>query len=150
MQSRGLRIGLVAAAAAIAVVLFVVLSGGDDDGEAPTTAATTETEVESGEPGGGGQAKPDKPRPEIPVIEVKGGEPVGGVRELSFESGDEIEFSVESDAPAEVHFHGYNVTMDVAPGNPVTFKVPADIEGIFEVELEETAVQIAEIEVTPG
>jgi hypothetical protein len=148
MQSRGLRIGLVVVAAAIAVGLFVVLSNGDDeDSEAQTTVAT-ETGVEDDSDGSGGE-KP-KPEPEIPLIEVKDGEPVGGVKELSFESGDEIEFRVEADAPAEVHFHGYNLSMDVAPGNPVTFKVPAEVEGIFEVELEETAVQIAEIEVTPG
>jgi hypothetical protein len=150
VQSRGVRIGLVVIAAAIAVGLFVVLSGGDDDGETDTTT-TTEAETEAGQPAGGGQqAKPDRPKPEVPVIVVKGGEPVGGVQELSFEAGDRIEFRVDADAPAEVHLHGYDVTMDVAPGSPVAFEVPAENEGIFEVELEATAVQIAEIEVTPG
>jgi hypothetical protein len=153
LQSRGIRIGLVVLAGAIAVGLFVLLSGGDDDSDAPGEAATQTTQA-AGEtqPAGGGseQAKPQKPKPEIPTIEVKGGEPVGGVQELSFEAGGTIEFRVTSDAPAEVHFHGYDVSMDVSPDKPVTFDVPADSEGVFEVELEETAVQIAEVEVTPG
>ena len=143
MQSRGVRIGLVVAAAAIAVALFVVLSGDDDDATESGAATTTQTEAQ---PADGGQ----EPKPEIPTIEVKGGEPMGGVQELAFSSGDRIRFRVTSDAPAEVHLHGYNVMMDVEPGRPVTFDVPANIEGIFEVELEETAVQIAEVEVSPG
>ena len=39
--------------------------------------------------------------------------------------------------------------MDVDGRRPVTFDVPADIEGIFEVEIEDTATQIAEITVNP-
>jgi hypothetical protein len=147
VQSRGLRIGLVVVAAAVAVVLFVVLSGDDDDATESGAATTTQTEAQ---PANGGQEAKPEPEAEIPMIEVKGGEPVGGVQELAFESGDRIRFRVTSDAPAEVHLHGYDVMMDVEPGKPVTFDVPADIEGIFEVELEETAVQIAEVEVSPG
>jgi hypothetical protein len=147
VQSRGLRIGLVVVAAAVAVVLFVVLSGDDDDETESGAATATQTEAQ---PANGGQEANPEPEAEIPTIEVKGGKPVGGVQELAFESGDRIRFRVTSDAPAEVHLHGYDVMMDVEPGKPVTFDVPADIEGIFEVELEETAVQIAEVEVSPG
>ena len=108
-------------AIALAVVLFVVLSGGDDDGSSSTTT----------------------------TIVVKDGEPVGGVQDLTFTSGDDIRFNVESDSAAEVHFHGYDVMEDVEAGGEVSFDVPADIEGVFEVELEETATQIAEITVEP-
>jgi hypothetical protein len=142
MQSNWVRLVLAAAAVAVAVVLFVVLS--DDDEESSSTPAVTTQSDSGGGAGGGG------PEATIPTIEVEGGQPVGGVQELSFGSGDQIRFRVTADAPAEVHFHGYDVMMDVGPGKPVTFDVPADIEGIFEVELEETAVQIAEVRVGPG
>jgi hypothetical protein len=150
MQSRGVRIGLVVVAAAIAVGLFVVLSGGDDDesdGGSPTTVAT-----ENGGEAADGGHKPgaQRPKPEVPTIEVKGGEPVGGVQELSFEAGDEVRFRVESDVAEHVHVHGYNVIQDIAPGKPVTFEFPADVEGVFEVELEDSHVQIAELQVRPG
>jgi hypothetical protein len=151
MQSRGLRIGLVVVAAAIAVGLFVVLSGDDDDESESTPTATTEAEAEQGEPAGGGdQPKPDRPEPEVPVVEVRGGEPVGGVQMLSFKSGDEVRFKVESDIAEHVHVHGYDVIQDIAPGKPITFAFPAEFEGVFEVELEDSHVQIAELEVSPG
>jgi hypothetical protein len=145
LQSRGVRIGLVVAAAAVAVALFVVLSD-DDDRESP---APTKTQAEGTAEGGGG----NKPKPagsEIATIEVKGGEPVGGVQELSFDSGEEVRFRVESDTAEHVHVHGYDVIQDIAPGKPVTFEFPADIEGVFEVELEDAHVQIAELEVSPS
>jgi len=143
MQSTMFRVGAVAALVVAAVVLFVVLSGDDDDGgeQAATTPATTEA--------GNPNAKP-KPKPETTTIVVKGGEPVGGVQELTYKAGDEVRFDVRSDAAEEVHVHGYDLMQDTVPGKAITFDFPADIEGIFEVELEETHTQIAELTVEPG
>jgi hypothetical protein len=133
------------AAIVAAVVLFIVLSGGDDDSPSTTTAPTTS--AASGNADGGGGGGPSKS--EVPTIVVRDGEPVGGVQDLTFTSGDDIRFDVKSDTAAEVHFHGYDVMEDVEAGGEVSFDVPADIEGVFEVELEETATQIAEITVEP-
>jgi hypothetical protein len=130
-------------AIALAVVLFIVLSGGDDDSSSTTTSVST-TEAS----GGGGGNEPSKP--EVSTIVVKDGEPVGGVQDLTFTAGDDIRFNVKSDTAAEVHFHGYDVMKDVEAGGEVSFDVPADIEGVFEVELEETATQIAEVTVEPS
>jgi len=146
MQSTMFRVGAVAALVVAAVVLFVVLSGDDDDGgeQAATIPATTTT-AEAGNP----NAKP-KPKPETTTIVVKGGEPVGGVQELTYNAGDEVRFDVRSDAAEEVHVYGYDLMQDTVPGKAITFDFPADIEGIFEVELEETHTQIAELTVEPG
>jgi hypothetical protein len=86
---------------------------------------------------------------EVPVITVKGGQPVGGVQELTFESGAVIRFAVRSDLADEAHLHGYDVSKPVEPGGSETFELPADIEGVFELELEERGVPIAEISVVP-
>jgi hypothetical protein len=137
------------AAIAAAVVLFIVLSAGDDDEASTTTTTVATTTQATGGDGNGGGEPSRPPKPEVPTIVVKGGEPVGGVAELTFNSGDDIRFNVESDAAAEVHFHGYDVSQEVEAGGEVSFDVPADIEGVFEVELEETATQIAEITVEP-
>ena len=83
-------------------------------------------------------------------FEIKDGEPVGGVQELTFTQGDEIRFQVDSDVADEVHFHGYDVGKDVEAGGSVTFDVPATDTGVFEVELEERVVPIAEITVNPS
>jgi hypothetical protein len=133
MQSTGVRLGLGAIAIAAVVVLFVVLSGGDDDSSSTSSAATTSGQSTSS----------------IPTIQIKDGEPVGGIQDLSFDEGEDIKFRVDSDAAWEIHFHGYDIPMDVEAGGSVTFDVPATIEGVFEVEIEQTATQIAEITVNP-
>jgi hypothetical protein len=83
------------------------------------------------------------------TIVVENGEPVGGVQELEYGAGDEIAFRVESDVADEVHVHGYDISEDVPAGGTATLSFPAEIEGIFEVELEGRAEQIAEIRVNP-
>jgi hypothetical protein len=93
----------------------------------------------------------DEPEsPSLATIVVRDGQPVDGVQELEFTRGERISFAVESDAADEVHLHGYDVSQDVEAGGRVEFDVPATIEGVFEVELELSAVQLAEISVTPG
>jgi hypothetical protein len=74
---------------------------------------------------------------------------VGGVRRLEYDSGDRVRFLVRSDVADEVHVHGYDVSKDVAAGGTVIFSFPADIEGVFEVELEQRHQQIAELRVNP-
>ena len=140
MQSTTFRIGAVVALVAAAVVVFVVLSG-DDDGE-QTTSTTTPATTQAG----GGNQEPGT----TTTIVVKDGEPVGGVQDLTYTSGDDVQFSVKSDAAEEVHVHGYDLMQDTVPGKSITFDFPADIEGIFEVELEESHSQIAELTVEPG
>jgi hypothetical protein len=80
---------------------------------------------------------------------VRDGRPVGGVRRLTFRKGATIAFAVRSDTAAEVHVHGYDIAKDVAAGGTVRFAIPATIDGRFEVELEQTAEPIAELEVQP-
>jgi hypothetical protein len=132
MQSRKLGLGLSAAAVAIAVVLFVVLKGDDE-------SASTQTTTGAAQSGGGG----------VPTIVVEDAQPVGGVQELTFEVGGRIRFAVDSDTADEVHFHGYDVAKDVEAGGRVEFDVPATIDGVFEVELEGSHTQLAEVTVNP-
>ncbi len=39
---------------------------------------------------------------------------------------------------------------DVAPGRPARFSFPAGLEGVFEIELEDVGLQVAELRVRPG
>jgi hypothetical protein len=148
-------------AVAVAAVLFVVLRDDDSEESEPATTVATTTATGGNGPsggtgGGGGQAngaggnEQPPPKPEVPTIVVRGGEPVGGVQELSFSQGDDIRFKVESDQAWEIHFHGYDVAKEVSAGGSVAFNVPAELEGVFEVEVEQTATQIAEITVNPS
>ena len=55
--------------------------------------------------------------------------------------------SVTADVADEVHFHGYDLYGDVAPGQPAIIKVEALIPGVFEVELEGSRLELVLIEV---
>jgi hypothetical protein len=85
----------------------------------------------------------------VPTIAIRNGEPVGGIKQLEYNAGDEIRFEVSSDVADEVHVHGYDLMQDVPAGGTVSFDFPAEIEGIFEAELEGRKEQIAEIRVNP-
>jgi len=86
---------------------------------------------------------------EVPTVVVRDGEPVGGVQTLEFDAGDEIRFQVSSDAAEEIHVHGYDVSKEVPAGGTIEFDFPADLEGIYEAELEQLGVQIAELRINP-
>jgi hypothetical protein len=140
MQSTTARIGLLAAVVAVAVVLFIVLSGDDDSGSETTTTTAESTTATSTQPAG------------PPVITVRNGNPVGGVQDLTVNKGDRVQFVVELDQPAEeVHVHGYEIE-EPAETSPVRVSFPADIDGVFEVEVhshEFGDVEIANLTVNP-
>jgi hypothetical protein len=152
----------VAAVAALAVVLFLVLRPGDDDSpdttaaaqtttpEATTEETTTEettTEETTTEAPTTTQAEP--PGPQRVVVVVRNGQPVGGVKHVEIEQGRQVVFIVRSDVSDHVHLHGYDLLADVAPGQPGRITFRADRVGIFEAELEDRVVPIAELEVRP-
>jgi hypothetical protein len=144
MQSRAARLGVLGAAVVAAVVLFIVLqndNGNSDDGGGSTTtgaAVTTGTATNAAPP--------------LDVLTVRDGQPVGGVKTLTFDKGDQVRFDVRLNAPAEeVHVHGYEIAMP-AERSPVRFSFPAKLDGIFEIELHQldgAHEQIAELRVNP-
>lgn len=147
MQSTAARVAVGVVAIAVLVIGFIALSGGDDGDQTTATTATTATTETTG---GDEQPQGGEPAAKPPVIEIKGGEPVGGVQELTFEKGGTIEFEVESaDTSGELHLHGYDVAEELEAGGTAKFSVPADIDGVFELEIEETAVPVAEVTVNP-
>jgi hypothetical protein len=139
--------GLIGLAAIGAAVVLFVLASGDEDNDSGTTA-TTPTQATTGRT----EEEPAQPQPAQPAVErivVEGGKPRGGVKRLSFKSGDRVQFTVTSDVADEVHVHGYDVSKDVPAGGSVRFSFPARLEGVFEVELEQRAEPIAELRVSP-
>lgn len=151
MQSNAARVAIAGLAIAAVVVLFIVLSGDDDD-ESSSPLSTVERDADSGKSEGRGKGLEEATGAanEVPTIVIEGGEPAGGVQELEFTAGDQVVFEVDSDVAEEVHVHGYDIEVDVEPGKPAKVDFTADIEGVFEVELEESAVEIAELTVNPG
>lgn len=97
--------------------------------------------AESGQTSGSGE--------DVPTIVVRDGEPVGGVEELEYSAGEQIRFRVSSDQAEEIHVHGYDIAKDVPAGATVEFDFPAELEGIYEAELEGLGVQIIELRINP-
>jgi hypothetical protein len=140
------RIAIGVATVAAVVVLFIVFAGGDDEGDNTTTTTTTQAQTTST------TDTTQTREPEVAAdeqITVRNGRPVGGVKELSYNSGDPIRFVVTSDVADEVHVHGYDITKAVRAGGSVRFGFPAKLEGVFEVELHDSEQQIAELRVSP-
>jgi hypothetical protein len=126
MSSKTTRLVGGLAVIAVAIVLLVLLK--KDNGSTDTTSNA------SGK---------------VPTIVIKHGEPVGGIRDLTYNKGEQIHFVVDSDVSDEVHVHGYDIMKDVKAGGSVSFDFPASIEGVFEAELEGRKEQIIELTVNP-
>ena len=150
-MERGQRLGLIAIAVVIAVAGFVLLRP-DDGGDEPQTAAqqTTTEEARPQETPPEGQEPEPEPKPAFETIRLAGGAVQGGERTIRVSKGDTARIEVRSDAPDEIHLHGYDVRKDVAPGKPARFTVDADIEGVFELEAHDLGhVIIGELVVEP-
>jgi hypothetical protein len=124
-MSRNQRIGLVVAALAVAVVAFVVAQPGGDDGGSQTTKNNR---------GAASQDVQTATEPPVTRIGVKGGVVVGDPKTIRVAKNDIVRIVVSSDAPDEIHLHGYDIEKEAAPGKPARFRFKADAEGAFVLE----------------
>ena len=143
MRSPAARIAIGLAALAAVVVLFIVFTGGDDDNDSKGSTTTTQAAQ------GGTTTTQTQTVEATPQITIRGGKPVGGIKKLDYNKGDQVKFIVTSDVADEIHVHGYDLKEDVPAGGSVRFSFPASIEGVFEVELEDRKQQIAQLKVEP-
>jgi FtsP/CotA-like multicopper oxidase with cupredoxin domain len=128
MQSRAARLGLLGAVIVAAVVVFIVLQNNNSDSSDNTAKGVQTLNVDAN------------------------GDPVGGVKTLTYNKGDQVQLHVVLAAPQEeVHVHGYEIEKP-AEHSPVDFSFPAKLDGEFEVEvhkLDKTEGPIAELHVNP-
>ena len=149
------KVALIAAGLGLLVSLYFALRPGDDNEAASTTTAVTTTAPTTTEAPPATTEAPPATTTEAataPVqvdVVVVGGGPQGGIVRESVDLDSEVVVTVTSDVADEVHVHGYDLMADVAPGAPATIRFTADAPGRFEIELENTGVQIAELEVRP-
>jgi hypothetical protein len=126
--------------------------GGDDDGGgaagATTTVASTTTTA-SAEPTSTGEPTTTTAGFSGTLIEAKvtGDRVDTASRRVRVSRGEKVRIQVEADHAEEVHVHGYDLKKDVAPGKPAVIEFTADAQGVFEVELEEAALRLFELQV---
>lgn len=127
MQSTGARVAVLAAVVAIAVVLLIVLNNDN---------SSDSKDVAHG----------------VQVLTVDNGEPTGGVKTLTYNKGDQVQLEVRLNTPEdEIHVHGYEIEKP-AEKSPVRFSFPANLDGVFEIEvhrLDKSEAPIAELHVNP-
>lgn len=146
MNSNTTRVIAGIAVVAVAVVLLIVLK---DDGKSASESSDSANNAPAKSEQAPTSGKKSESKPAVPTIVIRNGKPVGGVMELTYDAGGQIRFKVDSDVSEEIHVHGYDVMKEVEAGGSVSFDIPADIEGVFEAEMEGQGVQIAEITVNP-
>ena len=151
-MSSGARLSFLAIAVVILVVAFVALRPSSDDPEttadAPTATATA-TATATTTPDA---AETETPTPTpTPKPTVDPGPVLTGskVVKLRYDKGETVRFQVRSPEDEEVHVHGYDIKKDVKAGQTARMSFKATIDGIFEIEFEHSAKQIAELRVDP-
>jgi FtsP/CotA-like multicopper oxidase with cupredoxin domain len=127
MQSTAARLGLLAAVIAVAAAAFIVLQNNNSDDSSDASKR-------------------------VQVLTVNDGNPVGGVKTLTYNKGDQVQLEVRLNSPEEaVHVHGYEIEKP-AEHSPVRLSFPANLDGVFEIELhklDKTEAPIAELHVNP-
>jgi hypothetical protein len=145
-MSRAQRLTFLGIAAAIAIVAVVLLAGGGDETEPASNSASTSTPTATATADGTAEATATptpKPKPKPPLLQA------GKERALTFEEGETVRFRVRSATAEEVHIHGYDIKKELAPNKTITVAFKATITGIFEIELEHSATQLASLKVLP-
>ena len=149
-MSKGTRIGLLGAALVILVVAFLALRPSSDDPETTADAPTaTPTVAGTSTPDAGGTETPTAtptPRPTVDPGPLLTG---AAVEKIRVDKGDTVRFRVRSPEAEEVHIHGYDIKKDLEPNQTAKVSFKATIDGIFEIEFEHSAKQIAELRVDP-
>ena len=154
MNPRFRKVVLALAILGLAISIVVAACGGGDDesGSGTTTTTTQETTTAPTTTEDTSESTEVAPTNETPFTEVritvKGGRPVGGIQHPKVALGDNAIIYVTSDVADEVHFHGYDLSQDVEAGGTVQIPFHATIPGRFELELENTGTQLAELTVS--
>jgi hypothetical protein len=123
-MGRNQRIGLIAAAVVVAVVAVIIAtSGGADNGgsQPPTSSqATTSTGTSA--------------TVTTFHLQLKDAAVVGGPKTFTAKKDDIVRIVVSTNAPDQVHLHGYDIEKEATPSKPAVIRFKANIEGSFELE----------------
>ena len=71
----------------------------------------------------------------------------GGLIDVAL--GQEVRILVIADTVDMAHLHGYDIAVDVGPDLVGTLEFVADIPGLFELELEDSGLELGTLQVSP-
>jgi hypothetical protein len=67
---------------------------------------------------------------------------------IKVKAGQTVLIKAVSDAAEELHIHGYDKELELAPGKPVSVKFTANMKGTFEVETHKSGKLVAKLVVS--
>ena len=147
------KVSLIAAVLGLLVSLFFALRPDDEEATVQTTTSVQTTTVQTTTAQTTTeQTTTTAPTREPAVVRVTIVVPADAapeVKRFSVRRDREVVLVVRSRLTDHVHLHGYDLMADVAPGAPATIRFTAAAPGLFEIELEDRALQIGELEVRP-
>jgi FtsP/CotA-like multicopper oxidase with cupredoxin domain len=126
----------------VAVVLGALTGCGDGEAAGTTSApdspsVSAPVETTSSAP----------PAADIVTIDVTiaGGQVEPPPTRVDVRVGQTVRITVTSDEPGELHVHGYDIEVELTPGQPGTVELVADQTGLFEVETHEQGLQLLQL-----
>ena len=144
------RLGSVLGAGVIVLAGVGLASCGSDEATDTTTGTSTDTTTETTTTTTETTTTTQPPQgPTVVRIRVVDGTPQDGIVRQTVSEGDRVAIVVTSDVADEIHVHGYDISRDVAAGGTARLVFRATVPGRVEVELEDRAIQIADITVQP-
>jgi heme/copper-type cytochrome/quinol oxidase subunit 2 len=141
-----------------AVLLVSVLAltgcGSDEPTATPTTTPTTQATTTTPSPAAS-SSQATEPEPvvtpddaQIVAITVAGGEITGDTGRVEVPTGTTVRLTVTSDAPDEIHVHGFDLRAALSPGQATQLEFVADRPGIFEVELHDARRVLTRLQIS--
>ena len=134
------------AALVLALGLAGCSSGGDEGSAQPSGTTQASGTQASGTTAASGTTEAASTARTV-QIRVTGDQVETAERRVKVPLGSEVRLEVTADRADEVHLHGYDRKVDIEPGTPAVLEFQADTPGVFEVELEEAALKLVELQV---
>ncbi|MGY2065338.1 hypothetical protein [Blastococcus sp. SYSU DS0619] len=108
--------------------------------ESPATVSST--------PSAPASAAPSEAAGQRLEVQVTDGRVTGDTGRVPVPLGEPVTVVVTSDVADEAHLHGYDVSADLAPGEPAELTFEATIPGVFELELHGAGTVLLSLQVS--
>lgn len=137
-----------AVAAALMVVVGVLAGCGGEPatGGASSAPPALSSGTVAGGPGGSSAASVG-PTTRVIAVRARGGQVSGETGRVTVPLGSPVTLSVTSDVADEIHLHGYDRQAEIPAGGTASISFTANIPGIFEMELEQSKLQLLQLRV---
>jgi hypothetical protein len=146
----------------LGMLVLAGCGGGDSDSGAspsnsPSAPASTPADLPTNTPTPGkpnttspsNTADPSGEQADVTInVTVANGKVTPSGATIKAKAGQTVLVTAVSDAPDEVHIHGYDKELPLTPGKPASVKFTADMKGTFEIETHESGKLVAKLVVS--